>query len=673
LRLRVFVACLVSALLLQHNKMIELQNINKTYQAGPTGVAALCDISLRIEAGEFVAIMGPSGSGKSTLLHVLGFLDRPDSGSYILGGADVTSLTDDELAFLRNRVAGFVFQQFHLLPRLTAVENAELPLIYAGKHAAKHRARERIRDVGLASRATHMPNELSGGEQQRVAIARSLVNEPMIIFADEPTGNLDTKSEEEIMAVLKGLNAQGHTVIMVTHEKEVAEHARRIIRMRDGAIVSDERVGPEPAGSHGRTSPVSVKTLLQESHSAAAAALADHLRQALRAMTSQKLRSLLSMLGILIGVAAVIAMIALGQGAKASMEQRLASLGSNLLMVRPGARQLHGVVLEAGAVTRLSIQDAEALERVPLVRRVSPSVRGRAQIVAGNRNWNTMVEGTGVDYAEMRAAVPTIGRFFSDEEVRTRSKVVLLGATVVRSLFGEANPLGATIRMNRINFVVIGVLPEKGASAWRDQDDVVIVPFTTAMYRLLGKDYVDSLDVEVRDATLMEEAQDAIRGLLMKRHRLGASDSDAFQIRNMAEIQETLKSTTQTMTMLLGFIAAISLLVGGIGIMNIMLVSVTERTREIGLRKAVGARRKDIMLQFLIESMVMTASGGAAGILVGVSITLLLSFVAGWSTQIAPFSILLATAFSVVIGLVFGLLPARKAAGLNPIQALRYE
>ncbi|OGW28042.1 MAG: MacB family efflux pump subunit [Nitrospirae bacterium GWC2_57_13] len=653
--------------------MIELQNINKTYQAGPTGVAALCDISLRIEAGEFVAIMGPSGSGKSTLLHVLGFLDRPDSGSYILGGADVTSLTDDELAFLRNRVAGFVFQQFHLLPRLTAVENAELPLIYAGKHAAKHRARERIRDVGLASRATHMPNELSGGEQQRVAIARSLVNEPMIIFADEPTGNLDTKSEEEIMAVLKGLNAQGHTVIMVTHEKEVAEHARRIIRMRDGAIVSDERVGPEPAGSHGRTSPVSVKTLLQESHSAAAAALADHLRQALRAMTSQKLRSLLSMLGILIGVAAVIAMIALGQGAKASMEQRLASLGSNLLMVRPGARQLHGVVLEAGAVTRLSIQDAEALERVPLVRRVSPSVRGRAQIVAGNRNWNTMVEGTGVDYAEMRAAVPTIGRFFSDEEVRTRSKVVLLGATVVRSLFGEANPLGATIRMNRINFVVIGVLPEKGASAWRDQDDVVIVPFTTAMYRLLGKDYVDSLDVEVRDATLMEEAQDAIRGLLMKRHRLGASDSDAFQIRNMAEIQETLKSTTQTMTMLLGFIAAISLLVGGIGIMNIMLVSVTERTREIGLRKAVGARRKDIMLQFLIESMVMTASGGAAGILVGVSITLLLSFVAGWSTQIAPFSILLATAFSVVIGLVFGLLPARKAAGLNPIQALRYE
>ena len=655
--------------------MIELNNINKTYQTGRLGVKALEDVSLQVNPGEFIAIIGPSGSGKSTLLHVLGLLDRPDSGSYRLGEKEISKLSDEELAVLRNRLVGFVFQQFHLLPRTSALDNTQLPLIYGGRRRLKQRALAVIKDVGLGHRAHHLPNELSGGEQQRAAIARSLVNEPLIILADEPTGNLDTKTEEEIIAILEGLNQKGITVIMVTHEREIAEHARRIIQMRDGRIISDERTDKTLRQPVSDQAGVSVKQVLSQAHPAAGGIeVIDHFRQAISAIVSHKMRSFLSMLGILIGVAAVIAMLALGQGARETITRRLASLGSNLLAVRPGSHRLRGVALESGAVTRFTLQDAAAIARLAEVKNVSASARGRAQLVYGNKNWNTQVQGTGADYAKMRAAVPTFGRFFSEEELRIRQKVALLGTTVARELFGENNPVGATIKINRINFQVIGVLPEKGASHWRDQDDVVIIPVTTAMYRLLGKEYVDSIDVEVKDALLMEEAQESIRQLIIKRRRLTNKEGeDTFEIRNMAEIQETLESTTRTMTWLLGSIAAISLLVGGIGIMNIMLVSVSERTREIGLRKAVGARRSDIMAQFLIESVVLTFIGGVAGIVFGWSIAWVLSAFAEWTTRVSAFSIVLATTFSVGVGIGFGLWPARKAAGLNPIEALRYE
>ncbi len=654
--------------------MIELKNVTRTYWMGKVGVQALRNVSLKISPGEFIAIIGPSGSGKSTLLHLLGFLDRPDSGSYQLGKKEVSNLSNEESAILRNRFVGFVFQQFHLLPRITALENVELPLIYAGRRNLKEKAYERIKEVGLVQRASHRPNELSGGERQRVVIARSLVNEPLIILADEPTGNLDTKSGQEIISILERLNQKGKTIVMVTHEKEIAQHAKRIVHMRDGKIISDERIDTKSHSSTSIPADISLNDILSQYHlSRGKAEFMDHLHQAIYAIVSHKMRSILSMLGILIGVAAVIAMLALGQGARESISQRLASLGSNLLMVRPGSRRMHGVALGAGAVTRFTLQDAEAIAKLPQVKEISPSVRGQAQLVYGNKNWNTQVQGTGVDYAIMRASVPTVGRFFTEEELRVRQKVALLGITVARELFGNANPVGATIKINRINFQIIGVLPEKGATGWRDRDDLVLIPITTAMYRLLGKEYVNSIDVEVMDANLMEEAQSSIRELIIKRHRLNKENQDSFQIRNMAEIQETIEGTTETMTWLLGSIAGISLLVGGIGIMNIMLVSVTERTREIGLRKAVGARRIDIMVQFLIESIVMTFIGGVAGIGFGCGIAVLLSIVAGWVTTISIFSILIATIFSIAIGISFGLWPACQASKLNPIEALRYE
>jgi macrolide transport system ATP-binding/permease protein len=651
--------------------IIELQGIGRSYLVAGTELKVLRDVSLSIEAGDFVAIVGPSGSGKSTLMQILGLLDRPTYGTYKLLGLDVSSLSDDEGAALRSRTIGFIFQMFNLLARTSARDNVALPMIYSGLPDRDARAAELLNDVGLGDRMDHAPNQLSGGQQQRVAVARALVNRPRILFADEPTGNLASDQAEDILRRLQQLNDQGITVILVTHDPEIAAHAKRVIRIKDGQVVADERSAPLP--SAGNMPAILGEEAIQPPR-LSFSEIKEFASSALRAILANKVRSLLSMLGILIGVAAVIAMLAIGKGAQKAVEARLSGMGANLLMIQPGGRNFGGVRGMAGQFNILSVDDLKALSHAsPNIVYVDGNVSGNVQAVYRDQNTNTQVTGALPVYAQMRNAQPYYGRFFTEAENANQARVALLGQTVVATLFKNENPLGQMIKLDRIGFQVIGVLPAKGSSGFRDQDDMILIPLNTAMRRVLGRTFLSQIFIQAASPETIPEVMDAATEVLRRRHASGANNEDPFQIRNMADIQATLQSTTQTFSLLLGIVAAISLLVGGIGIMNIMLVSVSERTREIGLRKAVGAARRAILIQFLLEAAVLSTLGGILGIGLGGAISVILTQFAGWSAEVTPQATALAFFFSVGIGVLFGFWPATKASRLSPIEALRYE
>jgi macrolide transport system ATP-binding/permease protein len=649
--------------------LIELKGVHKTYYiGGKVPVYALQGVSVSIEPGEFVAIMGPSGSGKSTLLAVLGLLDKSDKGEYWLLNKNISAMQESDYARLRNRFFGFVFQTFNLLTKLTVTENAMLPFIYASDVTKEKREKvlTTLKNIGLGDRLKHKSNELSGGQQQRVALGRALANDPIVILADEPTGNLDSKSSHEIMKIFKDLNSSGNTIIMVTHEPDIAAYASRVLVLQDGNIVSDKK--------QAETAKVSLPELPMEVKNKKGyfAEIKNYVIEALNSIVANKLRSFLSILGVMIGVAAVITMLALGTGAKMSMEKTLSSLGTNLLTVRV-QRNVGGISMGQESPTRFTFEDQAALEKIDGIQYVVPYVNGRGQAVFQDNNWNTSIVGTTSDYPLLRDLKMDSGRFFTMSESNSRAKVAVIGQTVAENLFAEQNAVGQFIKINRINFTVIGVLQTQGASGFMNPDDRIMVPIKTAMYRLLGSDYISYFEIRAKSKEVMTDVQSEVVSELMRLHKLSESQKQTIDVMNMADIQAAASTLITTLSLLLGAVAAVSLLVGGIGIMNIMLVMVMERTHEIGLRKALGAQRSDILIQFLIEAVLICFLGGVIGIIFGSLISFLLSALANWTTYISVGSILLSFTFSVVIGIIFGLWPAMRASKMLPIEALRYE
>lgn len=631
--------------------IIRVRNLEKAYRPKSSSpgesveVRALDGVSLDIERGDFVAIMGPSGSGKSTLMQILGLLDRKSGGEYLLDGENIEALDDDAIAELRSRKIGFIFQFFNLLPRTTSTDNVALPMLYAGRPNPTERARKLLSMVGLSERLDHKPHQLSGGQQQRVAIARSLANEPAIIFADEPTGNISSEQANEILAQLQALNDEGVTIVVVTHEPEVAEKAKRMIVLKDGKLLSDTRLKPNHPPKK------KLEHVREELRKFQWKRVQENLRMAFVALSLNKLRTALATLGIIIGIASVVAMVAIGVGAKDSLQKQLSSLGTNLLTIIPMNPKTSDMSLGRN-LRRFTIEDMYDLNRLikstNTLSSIGGVVSGNGQVIYGDKNTTTRIVGATPSYESLQNYTPIAGRFFSEEESSSRRRVVLLGQTVVRNIFGEdKNPVGSVVRINLVEFTVIGVLSSKGANAFQDQDDMVIIPLETAMFRVLGRRYVDYLLVGVKAETMIDSATETLREHIRYRRKLGTQSGDDFDIRSMNEIRDTISKSTEIMSSLLASIAAISLLVGGIGIMNVMLVSVKERTKEIGLRKALGARRQDILLQFLIEATLICLLGGTLGIFIGYSLSLIASSVFHWSSILPIGSVVLAFLFSV--------------------------
>ena len=644
--------------------LIELVDVTKTFRSGEIEVEVLHGISLKIYPGEFLAIMGASGSGKTTLMNILGCLDRPSTGIYRFKGRDVSGFERDELARLRREDFGFVFQSYNLIGTASAQENVEVPAVYSGmtprdRHA---RARELLGSLGLGERLAHRPTQLSGGQQQRVSIARALMNGGRIVLADEPTGALDKKSGTEVMALLQDLSQRGHTVILITHAVDIAAQAHRIIEISDGRIVSDagstlSAASPARQGMPDNGSP------RNEGGASLLGGAVEAAKTAVRALRANLFRTVLTLLGIVIGVGSVIAMLAIGDGAKQLVLDRISAMGTNLLLIRPGPPDRRGV---GGAVASLVPEDAEMIAALPNVLAAVPELGGSVTVRVGNSDYQTQATGTAATFPEARNWPVSKGVFFSSEDVKSYTAVVVLGQTVADKLFaGDVDPLGQYVVLNNVLFQVIGVMAVRGASPQgQDQDDVVMVPLTTGGLRLFGQRFLRNITVAVDDVNRIDETQATVTALLRLRHR-----SADFQIRNMSSILETATDTQNTLTVLLGSVAAISLLVGGIGVMNIMLVSVTERTREIGIRMATGARMRNILQQFMTEALVVSLLGGVIGVVVGLGAAAILGAF-GTPVRYSLGPVLLAFGCALVTGVVFGYMPARKAARVDPIVAL---
>jgi macrolide transport system ATP-binding/permease protein len=640
--------------------LLELTKISRTYTTGGEPLTVLREVSLSIESGEFVAIMGASGSGKSTLMNIIGCLDKPSSGVYSVGGAAIAGLGSDALAALRRDTFGFIFQRYNLMSDLNAVENAEVPAVYRGMAKQKRSAHagELLKELGLGDRMLHFPSQLSGGQQQRVSIARALMNGGPVILADEPTGALDSKGGREVMAILVKLHGQGHTIILVTHDSDIAAYAHRLVRIADGRITSDEAQQIDNPTLQA-TAPKSDKISGE-----GAAVLGEALKMALRSLLHNRMRTLLTMLGIIIGVASVVALMAIGNGAKQDVIERIQAMGTDLLTIMRGPPAVRA---SANLVTSFLPEDLPSIGGVPGVAMAVPETNVSTLLRYGDQDLTVTTVGTGENFSKVHDWPPQSGVFFSAEHVRRYAQVVDLGQTVVNNLFPKGtDPLGLYVLIGSAPFLVVGVMSAKGLDQrGNDMDNSVWLPYTTGGARIFGQRFFNDFVVRVKPDADMRVVQDDLHRVLLKRH--GKED---FNIRNMATTIETANETQNTLTDLLAAIAVISLVVGGIGVMNIMLVSVTERTREIGIRMAIGARGFDVLFQFLTEAVMVCFIGGLAGIVVGIGGGFIVSAVAGWRVIFTVAPVVIACSCAIVTGILFGYLPARKAAHLDPIEAL---